>query len=322
MARHRRAAARDRVGRSRSGRFARRARSVAPMEHARAERAASGSPGRRPDGRRRHGRQSADAEQERWISLERGTMLPAFMRVAAPAVHRGAGRRPCGSSPSAISATDRPRRTALGETIAAYHKDRPFDWRITLGDNFYSVGMESQPIRAGRRSRSRCTAGSASPSTQLSATTTGDIRIVPPPKSCTPPRRRLADAGSYYTYTAGPVQFFALDTQSIARLEKQLRWLDAELARSQSRWKVVYGHHPIYSGGNYEDRPDLIARLLPILKDRADVYTGRPRSQPPGAPAGREPPLLHRRRRRGRALRLAPLRTIDLRQPRQRVCGD
>ena len=70
---------------------------------------------------------------------------------------------------------------------------------------------------------------------------------------------------SYYTFTAGPVQFFALDTQSAAS-DKQLAWLDAELARSQSRWKVVYGHHPIYSGGNYEDRPDLIARLLPILK--------------------------------------------------------
>lgn len=76
---------------------------------------------------------------------------------------------------------------------------------------------------------------------------------------------------SYYTFTAGPVQFFALDRQS-ATSDKQLAWLDAELARSQSRWKVVYGHHPIYSGGNYEDRPDLISRLLPILKGRADVY--------------------------------------------------
>ena len=35
---------------------------------------------------------------------------------------------------------------------------------------------------------------------------------------------------------------------------------------------MVYGHHPIYSGGNYQDRPDLIASLLPILQNRADVY--------------------------------------------------
>ena len=77
---------------------------------------------------------------------------------------------------------------------------------------------------------------------------------------------------SYYTFSAGPVQFFALDTQSIAVSERQLRWLDSELARSQARWKVVYGHHPIFSGGAYEDRPDLIAKLLPILRNRADAY--------------------------------------------------
>ena len=34
----------------------------------------------------------------------------------------------------------------------------------------------------------------------------------------------------------------------------------------------MYGHHPIYSGGAYEDRPDLIAKLLPLLRDRVDVY--------------------------------------------------
>jgi tartrate-resistant acid phosphatase type 5 len=76
----------------------------------------------------------------------------------------------------------------------------------------------------------------------------------------------------YYTFTAGPVQFFALDTQTVALSEKQRRWLDDELRKSQAVWKVVYGHHPIFSGGNYEDRPDLIGSLLPILQNRADVY--------------------------------------------------
>jgi hypothetical protein len=34
----------------------------------------------------------------------------------------------------------------------------------------------------------------------------------------------------------------------------------------------VYGHHPIYSDGSYEDRPDLIESLLPILANRVDAY--------------------------------------------------
>jgi hypothetical protein len=77
---------------------------------------------------------------------------------------------------------------------------------------------------------------------------------------------------TYYTFTAGPVQFFALDTNNVSSSDKQLAWLDGALSKSTARWKVVYGHHPVYSGGNYEDRPDLIVRLLPLLVNRADVY--------------------------------------------------
>jgi hypothetical protein len=76
----------------------------------------------------------------------------------------------------------------------------------------------------------------------------------------------------YYTFTAGPVQFFALDTQSIAASEKQIAWLDREISLSTAVWKVVYGHHPIYTAGSYEDRPDLIAGLMPVLRNRADMY--------------------------------------------------
>ena len=35
---------------------------------------------------------------------------------------------------------------------------------------------------------------------------------------------------------------------------------------------MVYGHHPIYSEGQHEDNNQKIAQLLPVLKDRADVY--------------------------------------------------
>src|SRR5262249_26164386 len=76
----------------------------------------------------------------------------------------------------------------------------------------------------------------------------------------------------YYTYRAGPVQFFALDTNTLQTAEKQLQWLDEALAASRAPWKIVYGHHPIYTSGAYEDGPVLIAKLLPLLRHRADVY--------------------------------------------------
>jgi len=49
----------------------------------------------------------------------------------------------------------------------------------------------------------------------------------------------------------------------------QLQWLDRELAASQARFRFVFGHHTLFSGGStHGDTPDLIARLLPILKAR------------------------------------------------------
>ena len=51
------------------------------------------------------------------------------------------------------------------------------------------------------------------------------------------------------TFSAGPAQFFALDTNEVS--EAQLMWLDAELKKSSAKWKLVYGHHPIYSDEAY-----------------------------------------------------------------------
>ncbi len=54
----------------------------------------------------------------------------------------------------------------------------------------------------------------------------------------------------------------------------QLRWLDRELAASQAKIKFVFGHHTLFSGGStHGDTPDLIARLLPVLKaHRVSAY--------------------------------------------------
>ena len=49
----------------------------------------------------------------------------------------------------------------------------------------------------------------------------------------------------------------------------QLAWLDRELAASQAKFKFVFGHHTLFSGGStHGDTPDLIVRLLPVLKAR------------------------------------------------------
>jgi len=52
----------------------------------------------------------------------------------------------------------------------------------------------------------------------------------------------------YYTFKpADGVRFFALDSNYMD--EKQLKWLDEQLAMSASDWKIAFFHHPPYSSG-------------------------------------------------------------------------
>jgi predicted phosphodiesterase len=51
----------------------------------------------------------------------------------------------------------------------------------------------------------------------------------------------------YYTFTRGPIQFFALDSTYVD--PPQLEWLAGELRTSGARWKIAFFHHPIYSSG-------------------------------------------------------------------------
>jgi tartrate-resistant acid phosphatase type 5 len=48
---------------------------------------------------------------------------------------------------------------------------------------------------------------------------------------------------------------------------KQLAWFKAALAASKAQWKIVIGHHPIYSGGGHGDTPELIENILPLLQE-------------------------------------------------------
>ena len=58
-------------------------------------------------------------------------------------------------------------------------------------------------------------------------------------------------------------------------MERQLRWLDKELASAREQWVVVVGHHPVFAHTSKDEseRTDLQQRLLPILnRHKVDMY--------------------------------------------------
>jgi acid phosphatase len=97
----------------------------------------------------------------------------------------------------------------------------------------------------------------------------------------------------FYDVVRGDCHFFFIDTMILAPCEtarvsggafdyypnidvwinKQLAWLERTLRQSTSRWKIVVGHYPIFSGGVHGGSTELQDLLLPILTTYdVDVY--------------------------------------------------
>ncbi len=83
------------------------------------------------------------------------------------------------------------------------------------------------------------------------------------------------------------VEIFCLDTNPLAYLsvseakslsdtgqeQTQLRWLEDQLRQSTARWKIVIGHHTIFSGGEHGDNEALRVLLEPLfIKYGVDFY--------------------------------------------------
>jgi tartrate-resistant acid phosphatase type 5 len=211
------------------------------------------------------------AEQERWISIESATMLPSFLRVSPPVFSLKAAEQPVRVVAFGDFGTGSEAQKQVASAILKFHRQAPFDFGITLGDNFYPVGMESpgdprwatqwEQLYQALGVKFYATLGNHdwghpdSPAAEIIYSDKSQTWRMPSP---------------YYTFTAGPVQFFALDTNRIS--EAQLIWLKEELSKSQAKWKVVYGHHHIYSATR-GDNTRLIETLLPVLQGgKVDLY--------------------------------------------------
>lgn len=70
----------------------------------------------------------------------------------------------------------------------------------------------------------------------------------------------------FYKVSKGPVDFFILNTTFFVRNPKQQQWLEKSLSESKAPWKIVAGHHPLYSSGRNGNTEGLRAILEPMLQ--------------------------------------------------------
>ncbi len=211
------------------------------------------------------------AEHQRWVTLARGATLPAFMQQPPPvfpAIPSKPSARVLAFGDFGEPGTHQREVAAAAVT---YHRQKPFDLGVTLGDNFVPDGVTGPGDPRWQAEWEDLYGPLGIP--MFASTGNHDWGFADSPASEIQYARQSRSwrmPALYYSFTAGPAQFFALATNAWS--EMQAKWLDRELARSSARWKVVYGHHPIYSYGAHGDTPGLDKSLLPLLKNRVQVY--------------------------------------------------
>ena len=150
---------------------------------------------------------------------------------------------------------------AVGQQMAAVHRRRPVDLVLLGGDNIYPSGDMVLIEATFRRPYADLLAAGVPFHAVLGnhdiRTANGVSQVAYPP---------FGMQGRTYNLRRGPVEFFLLDTNGNADWQRQLSWLRTVLARSTAPWKVVVGHHPIYSSGLYGNDPGLQAKLAALMR--------------------------------------------------------
>jgi Calcineurin-like phosphoesterase len=72
------------------------------------------------------------------------------------------------------------------------------------------------------------------------------------------------NGSEYYRFKKGNVAFYSLNSNYMDK--RQLKWLEDELAKDNSEWKICFFHHPLYSsGGKHGSDVDLREIVEPLF---------------------------------------------------------
>jgi hypothetical protein len=83
------------------------------------------------------------AEHERTVALARGARLPSFFHRPPPVFAVKPAAQPIRVLAFGDYGQGTPGQSAAAAAMLRFHRQSPFDFAITLGDNFYPRGMES-----------------------------------------------------------------------------------------------------------------------------------------------------------------------------------
>lgn len=155
---------------------------------------------------------------------------------------------------------------AVGKQMAAFHSKFPFEFVIMVGDNLYGGSYTPADYKSKFEA----------PYAELIDAKVKFYAALGNHDNSTERMYKSWNMGGerYYTVRASQgglgklvspgVRFFALDTTYLDK--PQLEWLESELQKSTSEWKIAFFHHPLYSSGKFHGSSlDLRAVLEPLF---------------------------------------------------------
>jgi hypothetical protein len=154
----------------------------------------------------------------------------------------------------------------VGKQMVAFRSKFRFDFVIMVGDNLYGGSASAEDFK--RKFEAPYAALLKDKVKFYAALGNHD----------NPSERNYKDwnmgGQRYYTWRASPsgpskngspaVRFLALDSNYMDK--PQLDWVEAELKKSSSEWKIAFFHHPLYSSGRkHGSSIDLRSQLEPLF---------------------------------------------------------
>ena len=145
----------------------------------------------------------------------------------------------------------------IARQMAAVHRDFPFNVVLMLGDNLYRGDNPRDFERKFAR--------------PYKALLDLGVKFYAALGNHDDPGRQILydnfnmGGKTYYAFKPrSDVHFFALNSNYMDR--RQLGWLEKELSGSDSAWKIVFFHHPLYSSGRHHGpNTELRTVLEPLL---------------------------------------------------------
>ena len=127
-------------------------------------------------------------------------------------------------------------------------------WHVILGNHDYHGNCDAQLAYAGRSSRWTMPSRYYRQTHHIDSETTADFFYL----DTTPMIK------AYYRRVFVENVRANVITQDVPG---QFAWFKAALSESRAQWKIVFAHHPIYSGGEHGDQSELIENVLPLLHE-------------------------------------------------------